>query len=132
MHFIKTEASFDAAHFLTNYNGKCRNIHGHRWKVIAEIKGKLTNGMLVDFTDYKAKLKEICDYYDHTFIVEENSLDLKLLNLLKEQFVIREVKFRTTAENFAKYFYDLLKLNYDVNYVEVYETPTNGARYQCE
>ena len=39
MHFIKTEASFDAAHFLTNYNGKCRNIHGHRWKVIAKIFG---------------------------------------------------------------------------------------------
>ena len=33
MYYLKAEASFDAAHFLAGYNGKCRNIHGHHWIV---------------------------------------------------------------------------------------------------
>lgn len=132
MHYIKTEASFDAAHFLSNYEGKCKNIHGHRWRVVAEIKGKLTNGMLVDFATLKSDLKQECDYYDHTFIVEEKSLNNELLSLLKKDFLIREVPFRTTAENFSKYFYEVLSKKYEVNYIEVYETPNNGAKYICE
>lgn len=130
MNYIQTEASYDAAHFLTNYDGKCRNIHGHRFRVKIEIKGELTNGMLVDFTELKKDLKNLVDYFDHTFIVEENSIKPLLLKMLKEDFLIREVPFRTTAENFSKYFYDKLKEKYNVSFVEVYETPTNCARYQ--
>jgi len=32
MYGLKTEASFDSAHFLTDYYGKCENLHGHRWR----------------------------------------------------------------------------------------------------
>ena len=70
MHLITSESSFDAAHFLTNYEGKCKNIHGHRWRVVVTIKGELTNGMLVDFGDFKKDIKDLCDYFDHYFIVE--------------------------------------------------------------
>lgn len=35
MYGLKTESSFDAAHFLTDYHGKCENLHGHRWRVVA-------------------------------------------------------------------------------------------------
>ena len=38
MYSVRTEGSFDAAHFLANYQGKCRNLHGHRWRVIIEVK----------------------------------------------------------------------------------------------
>ena len=37
MYYLKTESSFDSAHFLKGYNGKCRNLHGHRWRVVVEI-----------------------------------------------------------------------------------------------
>ena len=37
MYKLKTESSFDAAHFLTDYHGKCENLHGHRWRVVAYI-----------------------------------------------------------------------------------------------
>lgn len=37
MYTLKTEHSFDAAHFLYGYEGKCSNIHGHRWRVVAEV-----------------------------------------------------------------------------------------------
>ena len=37
MYFIQAEDHFDAAHFLAGYEGKCRNLHGHRWRVVAEV-----------------------------------------------------------------------------------------------
>ena len=37
MYTLKTEHSFDAAHFLYGYEGKCSNIHGHRWRVVLEV-----------------------------------------------------------------------------------------------
>ena len=132
MHMLTTEASFDAAHFLTNYEGKCKNIHGHRWKIVISIYGELNNGMLVDFGVLKNDLKNLCDYFDHSFIVEKNSLKKELYDMLKEQFLLRDVDFRTTAENFSKYFYDELSKKYNVYEVLVYETPTNCARYICK
>lgn len=40
MYFLKTTASFDSAHFLQGYNGKCANLHGHHWVIEVEISGK--------------------------------------------------------------------------------------------
>ncbi len=132
MYLLTCEASFDAAHFLTNYDGKCHNIHGHRWRVVLNIKGEPKNGMVVDFNDIKKDLKNECDYFDHTFIVEKDSLNKELFDLLSKDFLLREVPFRTTAENFAKYFFDKLNSKYEVYEVAVYETPNNCARYVCE
>lgn len=132
MHLITSESSFDAAHFLTNYEGKCKNIHGHRWRVVVTIKGELTNGMLLDFGDFKKDIKDLCDYFDHSFIVEKGSLDKKLFDLLNKQFVLRVVEFRTTAENFSKYIFEEMSKKYSVKEVCVYETPNNCARYVCE
>ena len=87
--------------------------------------------MLVDFGILKNDIKALCDYFDHTFIVEEGSLKKELFDMLKEEFVLRVVNFRTTAENFSKYFFDeLKKKGYDVYSVSVYETPNNKAEYR--
>ena len=70
MYYLKTESSFDSAHFLKGYDGKCRNLHGHRWRVVVEIAADQlkdegqTRGMLVDFSDLKNALKDICDDLD--------------------------------------------------------------------
>ena len=37
MYILETEQSFDSAHFLSGYKGKCSNLHGHRWRVVARI-----------------------------------------------------------------------------------------------
>jgi len=132
MYLLTCEASFDAAHFLTNYDGKCHNIHGHRWRVVLNIKGEPKNGMVIDFNDIKKNLKNECDYFDHTFIVQKDSLNKELFDLLSKDFLLREVPFRTTAENFAKYFFNKLNSKYEVYEVAVYETPNNCARYVCE
>ena len=139
MYYITTEASFDAAHFLKGYEGKCKNIHGHRWRVLVKIesdellKNQQHNGMIVDFKELKNDLKELTEKFDHTFIFEKDSLKNELIELLKnENFELREVEFRPTAENFSKYFYDnLANKGYQVAESMVYETPNNMASY-CE
>ena len=62
MYILKTEQSFDSAHFLGGYEGKCGNIHGHRWRVIIEVNteqlatDRQLRGMYVDFKTLKADL----------------------------------------------------------------------------
>ena len=64
MYTVSTEASFDSAHFLKNYDGKCANLHGHRWRVLVEVKAEKLgdDSMVIDFTDLKRDLKEIADF----------------------------------------------------------------------
>lgn len=138
MYILRSEHSFDSAHFLSGYNGKCSNIHGHRWRIIAEVcSEKLAEsgqirGMVVDFGDFKRDLKKVVDDLDHALIIEEGSMREATMNCLQEDgFKIIEVDFRPTAENISKYFYDkLTEYKYNMKRVTVYETPTNCAVYE--
>ena len=64
MYILKTEASFDSAHFLAGYNGKCSNLHGHRWKIVLEVQTEELKedvqhkGMYVDFGELKKRFKK--------------------------------------------------------------------------
>lgn len=138
MYVLKIEHSFDSAHFLKDYKGKCSNIHGHRWKIEVEIKGLelakegQLRGMVEDFGVIKKNIKELIDFYDHALIIEEGSLrNLTLKCLLEDGFKIITLAFRPTAENFAKFFFDEInKLGYNTKKVTVYETPNNSASYE--
>jgi len=107
---LKTEATFDAAHSLENYEGKCANLHGHTWKVIVEIKGNSRqvkkNGILWDFTNLKKEVKK----FDH-----------KLLNEI--------CNFNPTSENLACYLVSKFHSeNPDLKFkVRVYESPKSYA-----
>ena len=137
MYYLQTEQSFDAAHFLKGYEGKCKNLHGHRWRVEARIQGQTLqdsgpqSGMLTDFGDLKSGLKALTDEFDHALLVEEGSLRESTLAALRaEDFRMVILPFRTTAENMAKYFYARLSgAGYPVARVTVWETPTNCAVY---
>lgn len=137
MYQLTTHASFDSAHFLGGYEGKCSNLHGHRWKLEVTVQSQQleesgqTRGMIVDFGELKKDVKALADEFDHCFIVEHGTLKEKTIETLQEEeFKIIEVEFRPTAENFAKYFYDrMTKSGYQVSFVKVYETPNNMARY---
>lgn len=134
MYIVKTEDSFDSAHFLARYNGKCRNIHGHRWRVVIEIAGEnLDDGMVVDFTDIKAALKALTDNLDHSLVMEKDTLKPQTYEcLVDDGFRIMIMDFRPTAENFAKYFFDEIKnKGFNIRAAEVYETPNNCARYEA-
>ena len=137
MYTITTEQSFDSAHFLAGYVGKCRNLHGHRWRVAVEVaseqlerEGQL-RGMIIDFKQLKEDLSRIVDFYDHALILEQGSLKESTVAALEEEgFRLIPVPFRPTAENFSRYFYEeMKKLDYPVIRVTVYETPNNCATY---
>ncbi|WZL73067.1 6-carboxytetrahydropterin synthase QueD [Clostridiaceae bacterium 35-E11] len=138
MFCLQVEQSFDSAHFLSGYNGKCSNIHGHRWRVLVEIKsdklveGGQQDGMVVDFGDLKKDLKEIADFYDHALIVQKNTMREETLKcLIDDKFNVIEVNFRPTAENFSCHFYHQMQdKGYDVKRVSVFETPTSCAIYE--
>jgi 6-pyruvoyltetrahydropterin/6-carboxytetrahydropterin synthase len=83
--------TFDSAHRLDDYIGKCANLHGHTYKLEVTIKGRTDHrGIVVDFGDIKSIVNEqIIGKYDHRF-----------LNDLME--------FNTTAENMVVHFFELI------------------------
>lgn len=153
MYGLQAEAHFDGAHFLTDYYGKCENLHGHRWRVVATIEvGQLQDGrggtgelrddgsrtgdgtmrdMVVDFGVFKRAVADVADELDHTFLVEEGSLKPATVAALEgEGFSLTMLPFRTTAENLARWFFDrLAEKGLPVSQVEVDETPNNRAFY---
>jgi 6-pyruvoyltetrahydropterin/6-carboxytetrahydropterin synthase len=138
MYYLKTEHCFDAAHFLKGYQGKCRNLHGHRWRVVAGLAGdalsreQQTRGMLLDFGTVKNILRNLCDELDHSLIYEAGSLrSATLAALEEEEFRLVELPFRPTAEELSRWFYGRLReKGCPVHRVEVYETPANAAAYE--
>ena len=137
MYQLTTEHSFDSAHFLAGYDGKCGNLHGHRWRVLLTVQSETLRedrqqkGMCVDFAELKKDLRTELDALDHVLIIEQGSLRESTMKALQEEkFQVVEMPFRPTAENFARYFYDLFTLKvYPEAKGEVYETPNNSAVY---
>jgi len=98
---------FDMAHVLLNYHGKCKNIHGHTYKLEVTIKGIPSNdeasqkkGMLIDFSDFKKLIKNnIITNWDHALMIHQDT-DPVLLNALKNNYEkVIEVPFQPTTEN---------------------------------
>ncbi len=138
MYTLRTSASFDSAHFLKGYEGKCSNIHGHRWTLTVQVQSKALHeggqldGMVIDFGDLKKAVRALADAWDHALIYEEGSLRPATIAVLQEEnFRMIAVDFRPTAEHMAKHFYDALKVQgLPVKDVTVYETPDNCACYE--
>ena len=137
MYVLRTKSEFDSAHFLKDYDGRCANIHGHRWRVTVEVGAEEVlsegpyRGMVVDFGKLKDDLKEETHKLDHTLILEKGSLkDTTMKAMEEEGFTMVVLDFRPTAENLAKYFYDVMSAKgYSVILSRVYETPDNCAEY---
>ena len=138
MYILKTNAAFDSAHFLSGYNGKCANLHGHHWVIEAEAGQEALQqsgekrGMVIDFSDLKKAVRGLADAFDHALIYEQGSLKPATLAALRdEHFRLIEVLYRPTAENFAKAFFEALAAEgLPVLRVTVYETPDNCAYYE--
>lgn len=138
MYELKTSASFDSAHFLAGYQGKCSNLHGHHWRIEVTVGAETLQeegaqrGMVLDFGDLKKAVRGLADSYDHGLIYEEGSLQSTTVEaLLAEGFHLIAVPFRPTAEQFAKCFFEKLQAEgLPVRRLAVYETPENCAVYE--
>ena len=100
--------TFETAHALYNYDGKCKNIHGHSYKLFVTIKGTpindinhKKNGMVMDFSDIKTIVKEeIIDIWDHAVLINANSPHMALgEDLSKQGHKVVFCEFQPTCEN---------------------------------
>ena len=90
---ITKRFSFEAGHALYGYDGKCKNLHGHSYKLSVTVIGTpitdKTNpkfGMVIDFTDLKRIVtEEIVDKFDHATIFNKNTPHVKLAKTLKDE-----------------------------------------------
>lgn len=139
MFTIKNEIQFDMAHYLSGYDGKCSNIHGHRYRLISKVsseelhqEGQL-RGMVDDFSNIKEVLKKIHDQFDHKLILEDNEDGREVAKKLQEAgpvFDIAFVPYRPTAEEMSRDIYRQMKnAGIPVTEVELFETPTNSCIY---
>ncbi len=108
--FLRVRETFQAAHFLKDYGGKCERIHGHTFKVevVVEINELNPQGIGIDFAEIKKILNEILP--DHTHLNEI-------------------YPFNPSAENLARHFYTLLKSRLPVVEVTVWESEDAAATY---
>ncbi|UOQ43689.1 6-carboxytetrahydropterin synthase QueD [Halobacillus salinarum] len=118
---VSKEFTFDAAHHLHCYEGKCKNLHGHTYKVIFGISGFVNEiGIVMDFGDIKKIWKEQIEIHlDHRYLNET------LPNM------------NTTAENMVVWIYEKMveALRNDetrVEFVKLFETPTSYAEVRRE
>jgi 6-pyruvoyltetrahydropterin/6-carboxytetrahydropterin synthase len=155
---ISKEVQFCAGHRIPNHTSKCRNVHGHQYRLKVKVEGPLvlqnvsSQGMVVDFGLVKRELTKLADLFDHRFIM--CSMDVKLAALFKavrsrssnvlgaayyvEDFGwVQETPGPPTAENLAYYCFQWLSevLNRDeqrVRLVKIWETPTSMAEYRAD
>ena len=117
MFYVTKEFTFDAAHNLVSYHGKCEKLHGHTYKVHITMVGEPDGeGMVVDFLELKAIARsKAIDLLDHSYI--------------------NEIIPQPTAENIARWIFErvspeLKRENCQLYEVTVWETPTSFAKYR--
>ncbi|MHA1303998.1 MAG: 6-pyruvoyl trahydropterin synthase family protein [Candidatus Heimdallarchaeaceae archaeon] len=138
--------TFSAAHILAHHN-KCSRLHGHNYLIEVEAEGELDKKMMViDFGQFKAKVRAILKRFDHKILIPANSKEFDIKKDEKEvsvrtsdnkfyRFPIFDVLLlpleATTAELLAIYIHKLIKEEYpDLKLsISVSETPTSVAIY---
>ena len=129
------------AHALRNYDGLCRNIHGHSYKMDITLSGQPLhdesspkNGMVMDFGDLKKLVNEqIISLLDHALVLNSKT-DAQLVEVLKhnyEKIVI--VDFQPTTENLLNFVADKIKAKLpekvELTCVRLRETDTSYAEW---
>lgn len=133
--------TFDASHMLDGHDGKCQNLHGHTYRLeitVADglIQGGAKDGMVMDFTDFKAIVqRELLDGFDHAFLYDgSNERETQIATLLAGwNMKTMRLNGRTTAENMSMIMFGRLKqAGLKVCSVKLWETPSSCAEYEGE
>ena len=137
---VTREEEFEAAHLLPGYNGGCKNLHGHSYKIKVTVEGPRNKGwgMVLDFKQLKKIIKEVVP--DHKFLAYvEDEIAMQIVSILYQNnldYVLFD--FDTTAENMVGYFAariqdELDKLYDDVKVVKIrlWETTNSEATWEA-
>ncbi len=139
---ITKEFKFEMAHALHGYDGLCKNIHGHSYKLWVTIRGKTLHeakhkkdGMLLDFDVLKSIVKpEIVDKYDHSLVLNGNTSHADIdLSAFEKVFLL---PYQPTSENsvtdFALKIKNKLPQGIELYKVILSETSTSFAEWNCK
>ena len=120
MYKLNVISHFSSAHKLEGYDGQCKNLHGHNWKVRVTVQCEKTDeiGLAIDFGVIKKYLKEVIDKLDHQYLNE--------LEYFKD--------INPTSENIAKLIYEEFseKINDDncrTSEIEIWESEKSSVVY---
>jgi 6-pyruvoyltetrahydropterin/6-carboxytetrahydropterin synthase len=139
---ITKKFSFETGHALYGYDGKCKNVHGHSYKLWVTVIGKpmetinhVKLGMVMDFDDLKRIIKEeIVDLFDHATIFNKNTPHVNLANQLKAQgHHVILLDYQPTSENmvidFAQKIRKKLPQGIMLHSLKLEETETSYAEW---
>ncbi len=133
--------SFEMAHALWNYDGACRNVHGHSYKLFVTISGppildtdNPKNGMVIDFTEIKKFVKSaIEEKFDHALVISKEAYNLSLKKTDQMFEKLNVVDFQPTVENMLIYFSEIIKENVhhplQLHSLKLQETDTSFAEW---
>ena len=105
---ITKQFTFETGHALYGYDGKCKNVHGHSYKLSVTVIGSpisdMNNvkfGMVIDFTDLKKIVKEeVVDQFDHATVFNKHTPHLELAHELQNRnHHVILVDYQPTSEN---------------------------------
>jgi len=138
---VTKQFNFEAAHALWNYDGKCKNIHGHTYKLFVTVFGTPINdlsnvkhGMLIDFGDLKYIVyREIVNVFDHALILNKKSSDESFFKIphLFDRFILTD--YQPTCESmvidFAARLSPHLPAGVKLFSIRLYETENSFAEW---
>ena len=141
---ITKEFTFETGHALYGYDGKCRNVHGHSYKLAVTVVGSpITDtahvklGMVIDFGDLKAIVKEeVVDPFDHATIFNRNTPHLELAEELRSRgHKVILADYQPTSENmvidFASKIRARLPAHIELHSLKLRETETAYAEWHA-
>jgi 6-pyruvoyltetrahydropterin/6-carboxytetrahydropterin synthase len=139
---ITKQFSFETGHALYGYDGKCRNVHGHSYKLSVTVIGAPINdtdhvkfGMVIDFGDLKKIVKEeVVDVFDHATVFNKNTPHVELAMELKNRgHNVLLVDYQPTSEmmviDFAEKIKARLPENLQLHSLKLQETATSYAEW---
>ncbi|MBQ5352806.1 MAG: 6-carboxytetrahydropterin synthase [Alistipes sp.] len=142
---LTKEFSFESAHALWGYDGKCREIHGHSYRLFVTIKGEPISdeqnpklGMVMDFGELKSIVaREITDRLDHSFVMRRTEQAEALAEAMGSQFTnVVLVDYQPTCENmlidFAARLKAALPKGITLHSLRLHETATSYAEWYCD
>lgn len=132
MYLVTREIHFCYGHRLLNYDGKCRNLHGHNGKAVITLEAPELDslGMVMDFSKIKRVVSTWIDQQlDHKMLLHRDDPVLPYLKQLGEPVFLLDVN--PTAENIAKLIYDYaLSEKFPITEVKLWETNDSFATYR--
>ena len=139
---ITKQFNFETGHALYGYDGKCRNVHGHSYKLSVTVVGKpitevenVKLGMVIDFGDLKKIVKEeIVDKFDHATVFNKNTPHVELAKELTDRgHNVILADYQPTSENmvidFASKIKARLPKNISLFSLKLQETDTSFAEW---